>query len=76
MRGTKVKFLVEQGNKDNIREHKKTNIRFLGNRGTSLFISGVQQAVPGLLGQKPFQRSIQIPESTIYWKALLITKKH
>ena len=24
------------------REHKKTNFRFLGNRGTSLFISGEQ----------------------------------
>ena len=43
-RGTKTKFLGEQGNKDNIgnKEHKKTNLQFLGNTRTSQFISGEQ----------------------------------
>ena len=42
--GSKGKFLGEQGTKTILgnMEHKKTNFRFLGNRGTSQFISGEQ----------------------------------
>ena len=50
--GNRAKGYLFQGNKGQIlrgtktilenREHKKTNFRFLGNRGTSQFISGEQ----------------------------------
>ena len=43
--GTKVTFSVEQGTKAILgnMEHKKNNFRFLGNKETSLFISGEQE---------------------------------
>ena len=42
--GTKVTFWVKQSTKEILgtNEHKNNNFRFLGNRETSLFISGEQ----------------------------------